>query len=133
VVKDPKAALKEFNASTLDDTACFAGTMARIETDLGNMRARANAWAIGDTAALRALPFHNQYVECVNAVTETGLARRLGIDDLLARADKAWVDAAEDALAKNAVSFAILPIAQLVSGDGYAAKLRAQGYVVEAP
>jgi uncharacterized protein YbaP (TraB family) len=133
VVKDPKAALKELNASTLDDTACFAGTMARIETDIDNMRDRANAWAVGDTATLRALPFHNQYVDCADAITETGLARRLGIDDLLGRADKAWIEAAETALAKNAVTFATLPVTQLLSESGYVAQLRAKGYVVVAP
>src|SRR3546814_12092555 len=72
VIEDPKSVLKEFNASALDDTECFSRTMSRIETDLGNMRARANAWAVGDIEALRALPFHNQYVDCLNAITETG-------------------------------------------------------------
>src|SRR3546814_16593984 len=47
VIEDPKSVLKEFNASALDDTECFSRTMSRIETDLGNMRARANAWAVG--------------------------------------------------------------------------------------
>src|SRR3546814_6833254 len=70
--------------------------MSRIETDLGNMRARANAWAVGDIEALRALPFHNQYVDCLNAITETGPARRLGMDDLHERVDGAWMEAAED-------------------------------------
>src|SRR3546814_1259769 len=79
VIEDPKSVLKEFNASALDDTECFSRTMSRIETDLGNMRARANAWAVGDIEALRALPFHNQYVDCLNAITETGPARRLGM------------------------------------------------------
>ena len=133
VIDDPKAVLKEFNSVTLADTECFASTMARIETDLGNMRARANAWAVGDIEALRALPFRNQYADCLGAVTGTGLARRLGIDDLLARADQAWMDAAEDALANNAVTFATLPMGQLLSDDGYLARLRAKGYAIEAP
>ncbi|GAA3928774.1 TraB/GumN family protein [Luteimonas lutimaris] len=133
VIEDPKAVLKEFNAITLADTGCFAGTMARIETDLDNMRARANAWAVGDIEALRALPFHNQYADCVDAITGTSLARRLGIDGLLARAEQAWMDAAEDALAKNAITFATLPMGEVLSDKGYLAKLRAKGYRVEAP
>src|SRR3546814_13883822 len=68
VIEDPKSVLKEFNASALDDTECFSRTMSRIETDLGNMRARANAWAVGDIEALRALPFHNPYVAWLNAI-----------------------------------------------------------------
>src|SRR3546814_17208189 len=95
------------------------------------MRARANAWAVGDIEALRALPFHNQYVDCLNAITETGPARRLGMDDLHERVDGAWMEAAEDALANNAVTFANLPLTQLVPDTGYAARRRAQGYGVE--
>ncbi len=133
VIEDPKSVLKEFNASALADTGCFAGTMARIETDLDHMRARANAWAVGDIQALRALPFHNQYVDCVNAITETGLARRLGIDDLLERAGDAWTAAAEAALANNSVTFATLPIGAILEPDGYVERLRAKGYAVEAP
>lgn len=133
VIKDPKSALKEFNRSALDDSECFAGTMARIETDLEGMRARANAWAVGDIEALRALPYENQYAACLAAVTETGLARKLGISDLKERVARAWLEAAEAALAKNQVSFATLPITQLLKPDGYVERLRAKGYVVEAP
>jgi len=133
VVKDPKSVLREFNASALADTECFSGTMARIETDLGNMRARANAWAVGDIEVLRALPFHNQYVACANALTETGLAKRLGIDDLFERAGGIWMEAAESALAKNSVTFATLPVSTILAPDGYVEQLRAKGYAVQAP
>lgn len=133
VIKDPKAALKEFNESALADTECFSGTLARIETDLGTMRARANAWAVGDIQALRALPIHNQYAACVGAITETGLAKRLGISDLVDRAREAWLAAARDALAKNDATFATLPIGAIVGPESYVERLRAQGYEVQAP
>ncbi len=133
VVKDPKSALKKFNHSALNDTGCFAGTMTRIETDLEGMRARANAWAIGDIQALRALPYRNQYALCMAAVTETGLARELGVTDLSARVAQKWLGAAEAALAKNQVTFATLPISELLKPDGYVEKLRVKGYEVEAP
>jgi uncharacterized protein YbaP (TraB family) len=133
VIKDPKSALKEFNQSALADTECFSGTLARIETDLDAMRARANAWAVGDIQALRALPVHNQYATCVSAVTETGLAKRLGVSDLVDRARVAWLAAAEDALAKNAVSFSTLPIGAIVGPESYVDRLREKGYEVEAP
>ncbi|HVI57506.1 MAG TPA: TraB/GumN family protein [Luteimonas sp.] len=133
VIKDPKAALKEFNESALADTECFSGTLARIETDLGTMRARANAWAVGDIPALRALPIHNQYAACVSAVTETGLAKRLGISDLVDRARAAWLAAAEDALANNDTTFSTLPIGAIVGPESYVERLRAKGYEVQAP
>lgn len=133
VVKDPKSALKEFNHGTLADTDCFAKTMARIEGDLEAMRARANAWAVGDIETLRALPYQNQYTACMNAVAETGLAQKLGVGDLPKRVAEVWLGAAEAALAKNQVTFAALPISELLKSDGYLAALRAKGYAVEAP
>src|SRR5690606_15770156 len=55
-IDDPKAAIREFQTTTLADTDCFARTLGRIETDVETMRQRANAWATGDIGALRALP-----------------------------------------------------------------------------
>lgn len=133
VVKDPRAALKELNAMSLQDADCFAGTLSRIETDLGTMRMRANAWAVGDIDALRALPFRNQYIDCVNAITETGLAHRLGFGDVVQRVGDTWMQVAEDALARNRTTFAILPVSQLLQPDGYVERLRAKGYEIEGP
>ncbi|MDQ3495608.1 MAG: TraB/GumN family protein [Pseudomonadota bacterium] len=133
VIQDPKSVIREFNSSTLADIECFSRTLSRIETDLEAMRARANAWAVGDIDALRALPYDDQYSACVRAVTETGLARRVGASDLRLRVRDAWFTAAEDALARHEVSFATLPIAELLKPDGYLAQLRAKGYEIEAP
>lgn len=132
-VDDPRAALKAFAREPLDDLACFRKTLDRIEGDLGNMAARANAWAVGDIEALRALPYENQFVACNAAFTGAALAKRYGIDDLQLRIERAWMAAAEDALARNASTFASMPIQQLLRGDGYLAKLRARGYDVVAP
>ncbi|WP_345779192.1 TraB/GumN family protein [Lysobacter sp. CFH 32150] len=134
VIADPKAALTEFRASKLDDMDCFAKTLQRLETDLDAMRLRANAWAIGDIAALRALPYSDQSEACDRAATETGVVRkRLGIGDLEAEKRSRWLQAAEQALANNAVTFAVLPMREFLKTDGYIAALQARGYAVEAP
>lgn len=132
-VDDPRAALKEFAKVPLDDLDCFRKTLARIEGDLGNMAARANAWAVGDLDSLRALPYENQFVACNAAFTGAALAKRYGMHDLPQRIESAWIGAAENALAKNASTIAMLPIQQLLRDDGYLAKLQARGYVVVAP
>jgi uncharacterized protein YbaP (TraB family) len=132
-LEDPKAALKELNGSDLADRECFAGTMARIENDLDNMRARANAWADGDLETLSALPYDDHYTTCMEALTDSALAKRLGIDGLRARADQAWLANADKALADHAVSFAALPMSQLLAEDGLLAQLRARGYDIQAP
>lgn len=132
-IDDPKAAIREFQTTTLADTDCFARTLGRIETDVETMRQRANAWATGDIGALRALPVENQYRACIDAVTGSGLAQRLGMDDVRPRLAAMWLGAAGEALSEHATSFAMLPLSLVTAPDGYLAQLAAQGYEVEAP
>lgn len=132
-IDDPKATLKEFSASALDDRECFAKTLSRIESDLESMRARGNAWAIGDIATLRTLPQGDQYRTCLEALAATGVARRLDIGDLRQRVAAQWLERAEDAIARNNSTFATLPVADLLETGGLLDKLRAAGYTVEDP
>ncbi|HWS77828.1 MAG TPA: TraB/GumN family protein [Thermomonas sp.] len=133
VVKDPKPLLKEWSKTTLDDIACFDNTMTRIETDLDAMRARANAWATGDMAALQSLPPPYQWEECNNAITEAGIGKRLGFGDANQRVRTKWLAAADAALNRNAVTFATLDMRDLLGANGFLAKLKAKGYTVLAP
>ncbi|MEG3050980.1 MAG: TraB/GumN family protein, partial [Thermomonas sp.] len=64
MVKDPKAALKQFKAAELEDLACLERTLDRLGEDMELLRGRANAWATGDVAALRAMPQTDQYQAC---------------------------------------------------------------------
>ena len=132
-VEDPRGAVKEFKKGEMDVLECFSKTLDRIDSDLDTMAVRANAWATGDIAKLRALPDSDQREACIAAVTGTNLAKERGIVDLPERVQNAWIDAASAALAKNAVTFARLPIADLLTKDGYLAKLKARGFTVEAP
>lgn len=131
-ISDPKVALTEFRESRLDDLDCFGKTLQRLETDLGTMRERANAWAVGDLDALRALPYSDQNEACLRAAAQAGVLRKRA-GDIEAQVEARWLGAAEKALANNAVSFAVLPMRELLKPDGYIAKLQAKGYVVEAP
>lgn len=133
VVKDPKALLKEWSKTTLDDLACFDNTMTRIETDLDAMRARANAWATGDMAALQSLPPAYQWEACSSAITEAGIGRRLGFGDANQKVRAKWMAAAEAALNKNGVTFATVDMKDLLGANGFLAKLKAKGYTVLAP
>ncbi|ODU40458.1 MAG: hypothetical protein ABS98_15605 [Lysobacteraceae bacterium SCN 69-48] len=132
-IKDPKPLLKEWSKTTLDDLACFDSTMTHIETDLGAMRARANAWATGDIAALRALPPAYRWEACSNAITEAGIGKRLGYGDAQRKLRTKWLAAAEAALARNSVSFATLALDDMLGPEGYLAALEARGYTVIAP
>jgi len=132
-INDPHTAVKQFKQGAMDDLDCFRKTLDRIDSDINAMTVRANAWATGDIATLRTLRDSDQREACLNAVTGSDMAREHGVVDVPERIEKVWLDAASAALAKNAVTFARLPINELVVKDGYLAKLKAKGYTIEEP
>lgn len=132
-VKNPKAAVKEFRAESLEDLACFDKMLANVETDVGRMVERANAWAVGDVDTLRRLPLGDQYKACEEAVMQAQVAQKNGLGNADAAMREAWLSAAEAAIAGNAVSFSLLPMSELLKPDGYLAALQARGYEVEPP
>ncbi len=128
-----RGAVKELKKTRLADLECFTKTIERIETDLQAMRSRANAWATGDINAIRALPINDQRAVCETAIRNEQLMKTLGVENLPAQVEAAWLNAAETALAKNKSTVASLFMPQLLSPDGYLSKLKAKGYVVEEP
>ncbi len=132
-IDDPKAAIDQFKHAALDDSSCFRGTLDRIESDLGVMTERANAWATGDVAALRQMTYTDQMTACREAVSESALMRQRGFSDLEQRLQRAWLDAAKKALTEHETSVGMLPVARLVARDGWLTQLVAEGYRVQAP
>jgi hypothetical protein len=132
-VEKPRAIVKEFKKSGLDDLDCFAKTIERLESDLELMRERANAWAVGDVRTLERLAPVDQFGACLSVVTESELLRSRGLDDLPERLAETWIAAAEEALDRNASTFAVLWMSQVLRPDGLVERLRRKGYAVEAP
>jgi hypothetical protein len=133
VIEHPRDAIKAFKASGLDDIACFGRTLDAVELDMPAMTVRANAWASGDLDALRKLPDSDRRGTCVSAITDADFARKLGLSDVPARVEANWLTVARASLAKNAQTFAQLPIRELLSTTGYLSRLKAEGYQVQAP
>ncbi|GAB3390560.1 TraB/GumN family protein [Lysobacter fragariae] len=133
VLKDPKRALKEFRAESLDDLGCFDAMLENLEADVGRMAERANAWAVGDIETLRAVPLGEQYRACQSALMQAAVAQKNGLSNAEAETRQAWVEAVEAAIAANKVSFAMVPMTELLAPDGYLAALQAKGYLVETP
>ncbi|MBL8299464.1 MAG: TraB/GumN family protein [Rhodanobacteraceae bacterium] len=129
----PRQVLREFSRSELDDLDCLRKTVERLETDLPAMQLRANAWAVGDIEALRALPFVDQGQACRDAMLRNSAVQEHGMGDINERVAAVWLAAAEATLRDNTVSLAVLPIGEILGEDGYIATLRARGYQVEAP
>ena len=132
-VEKPRALIKEFKEEPLDDLECFANVLQRLESDLVLLRARANAWATGDIAALRAMTDLNQASACIDVLMSAPVLRERGLTELPERLMTAWLAEAERALASNASTVAVLPMRDILRPDGYLAGLRAKGYVVEEP
>ncbi len=134
-LEDPRAALADFRKETLkpEDLACFSKTLDVIEGDLPQVAARANAWAVGDWPALRSGSRQDWQQTCASAWFNTETARKRGISDVEARMQARWMEVAEGALRKNRITFATLPVWQLVKPGGYLETLQARGYTVEAP
>jgi len=55
------------------------------------------------------------------------------LSDLPQKGEDTWMNAARNALANDAQSFALLPMDQVLGAKGMLAKLKAQGYQVQAP
>jgi hypothetical protein len=132
-VRNARAALKEFSRSPMDDLACFRLTLDQVEHDLDMLATRANAWALGEVAMLRDLPYTDNSQACLDALLQTGLARDRGLDDLPARVEALWLEEARAALAAHPQSFAVLPLARVEGERSYLRVLERAGYTVEAP
>ncbi|CAN7214408.1 TraB/GumN family protein [Pseudoxanthomonas sp. LjRoot143] len=134
-LEDPREALTDFRKETLkpEDLVCFSRTLDVIERDLPQVAARANAWAVGDWSSLRSGARQDWQQACATAWFNTETARKRGISGVEARMQARWMEVVEGALQKNRITFATLPVWQLVKPDGYLAALQAKGYEVEAP
>ena len=128
-LEEPKAVLTELAAMPREtELACVAATLDRLETDLGAMRARADAWATGDIESLRRLPFPAQETTCGDAAATSPRFKAL-----LQRARQGWLEAVSAALRERKVSLTTAPMQSLLRSGGIADQLRARGFVVEAP
>lgn len=132
-IDNARQAIDDFKSTAGQlDIDCLATTITRLETDLDAMRARANAWAVGDLEKLKSLPYPDQRTVCLNALMANENLREK-LDDAKKRIQREWLDAAEAALWDNASTLAVLPITDLIRPDGRLALMRAKGYVVEEP
>ena len=130
---DAKALLAEIEHTQLNDLQCLEATVQELEDGPDRLRLRANAWAAGDLAALRALPDAGRRHACADAVFESPALRKRGGEGIDERMEALWLEAAEKALANNASTFALLPIGNLLSSEGYLAHLAERGYQVTPP
>jgi uncharacterized protein YbaP (TraB family) len=128
-VEDPSGLLDSVAGTPREaQLVCLETTIARLETDVDAMVARANAWANGDVDALRELPYPNQEAACWEAVSSSPRIKEIGD-----RARTMWLAAAEAALEKNRTTLALQAMHRLLGPNGVLEIFRAKGYEVEGP
>jgi hypothetical protein len=131
-LEDPGQTLKDFKNSHGGDTACFAKTVERLESDIDSMRARANAWSVGDMSKIASLNFADREEACMDAVLKNE-AFKSKLQNVMEDLKKKWVANAERALEANSTTFAVLALHSVLDPKGPVAELKARGYKVEAP
>jgi hypothetical protein len=132
-IKEPGKAVRDFKKSAMDDVPCLAKTIERLEGELDVMRARANAWAVGEFEDIRKLDYGDR-AACHKAITTSSLAKNQPeLQTLNEQALASWIAAAEKALAANTSTFAMVHIKEIFDPKGVIARLQAKGYTVEAP
>jgi hypothetical protein len=131
-----KSRIRQFSQESLPDVECLARTLDYTEalSQRDVEAARARAWATADLDALEKLPaLPSPRLACITAILGSQFAQELLPPDLPAQAQARWVAEAERALRDNETTFAIVPLGKLMSDDGYVARLRARGYVIDVP
>ena len=130
VKREPEAVFDELEKITPEaELACVAIVLTSMETDLSGMKERTNAWAIGDVEALKRFDYPDVEEDCLEAL----FSASPGFVELRDEFDSKWLAEAEHALATYDTSFSVLPMRELVAGDGLLAQLAARGYTVIAP
>jgi uncharacterized protein YbaP (TraB family) len=128
-VDDPRGLLKEIGEIPAQaQIGCLETTVARLETDLSAMKARAAAWSVGDVDALRKLPLPDQQAQCLATLSNSARFK-----DLSDRTARAWMQGAQEALTKNESTLALKPIYELLGPTGILEHFRQMGYAVEGP
>lgn len=107
-------------------------TMDRLESDIAQSRTRANAWAVGDVEALKALVESDASYAQALAYSWPFLSQD-EVHQLQSGAENKLLSAIERALNRNETTFAALPVHLIARRDGVVARLRAAGYSVEEP
>ncbi|MEJ0038261.1 MAG: TraB/GumN family protein [Gammaproteobacteria bacterium] len=129
-IEDPRALVNQFGEMPRErQVACLESIVERLEKDMETMKAQANAWALGDVATLRGLPYPKEIEVCKDMFETSEVMRKI-----IEGTNSGWngsVDAALNGTGKP--TLAVKPIYELLGANGTIEKLRARGFKVEGP
>ena len=129
-VEDPREVVTQFGEIPRNvQVSCLEAIVEHLEKDMETMKAQANAWALGDVATLRALPYPKEIEVCTQALETSDRMKRL-IESI----DAGWNKSVDAALSgRGKPTLAVKPIYELLGANGTIEKLRARGFRVEGP
>jgi uncharacterized protein YbaP (TraB family) len=108
---------------------CLDAYVTLIESEASSLRARANAWAIGDMDAIRELPYAAARERCTDEILQS--TQKWGAFTVQAWSN--WYEAVDEALRNSHSTFTYLQLSDLLNPNGPIAKLRERGYTVHEP
>jgi uncharacterized protein YbaP (TraB family) len=106
--------------------------MSRVTTNEQSARARANAWAEGDLASLRRLT-HDDDADTTQLAASWPFMSAQEVSEIMAHAQSTLVQQVDNALRRNPVTFAAIPIFLLFRDHGLLSDLRLNGLSVHEP
>jgi uncharacterized protein YbaP (TraB family) len=128
-IDEPRDLLTQLGQIPADaQVQCLQAVVERLETGMEPMKQEAQAWSMGDVAALRELMIPKTIDVCT-ATVSTSLRTKQLIED--SNAD--WNHEVDLALANNRSTLALKSIHELLGPRGSIAAFKAKGYQVEGP
>ena len=129
-IKDPREVVEQLGEIPRKvQVECLEAIVEHLEKDMDTVKAQANAWALGDVAALRALPYPKEIQVCTDALETSGRMK-----DIIARSNAGWDASIDAALNGNGkTTLAVKPIYDLLGANGTIERLRARGFKIEGP
>jgi uncharacterized protein YbaP (TraB family) len=147
-IEKPRAMIKKFRQTRIDDAACFAESLAKLEGDLDALKTQANAWATGRVDVLKKIPPTDPSKDCAQMLMDMmmkgQLAEDIGAGEMKDRwltefvrvmkdMNETWLRTVETEMQSHSSVFAIAPITNLFDEHGLLQSLRDHGYEVEEP
>ncbi len=97
------------------------------------MITNANAWATGNIPRINFTQIQRREGACSDVFSNNEVSRRYGLPNVALTINNRFIQEAEAALQRNRSTVAVVPLANMLGPNGYAARLRAKGYEVSSP
>lgn len=111
------------------DIPCFKAQLTAIESYVPTLKTRADAWARGEVATIRATPDTDTETICYSALQAGGVP----IETLRTQALEDWTAAVEQSLKTPGVTLAVGPMDLFIANGAVLDRMRAKGYEIAGP